>query len=78
MHAPELPDSRAAATTGPTLGLAAELGIVVGGQSEHQMVVKARNDIAHGRVPAGLQAIRALMLAERFLDAIAERPALGD
>ena len=60
------------------LGLAAELQIALGTQSEHETVVKVRNDIAHGRVATGLESIRALMLAERFLDAIAERPALDE
>ena len=58
------------------LGLAAELGIDAGTQAEHETVIKVRNDIAHGRVPSGLESIHALMLAQRFLDAIAARPAL--
>lgn len=60
------------------LGLATELRINVGTQAEHETVVNVRNDLAHGRAPTGLKSIRALMLAERFLDAIAERPTLGD
>ena len=60
------------------LGLEAELRIDVGTQAEHEKVVKVRNGLAHGRVPTGLDAISALILAERILDAIAERPALAD
>jgi hypothetical protein len=66
-------------TLGPRLRLVRDLGLAaelrIGTQAEHEKIVKVRNDIAHGRVPSGLDSIGALMLAERILDGIAERPA---
>lgn len=47
------------------------LGVEMGSQPEHELVICVRNDIAHGReIQSGGDAIKALLVAERILDSL--------
>lgn len=60
------------------LELSGRLALGLGTQSEHELVTAVRNEIAHGReVRGGVEVIRALEVAERILDAIADRGRAG-
>jgi hypothetical protein len=56
------------------LDLSSRLAIDLWTQADRELIVKLRNDLAHGRpVKSGRDAIRALLLTERVLDSLAAR-----